>query len=71
MKLQPLTVETVGITPKVPAAKRISCADRLHLRINDDDVVQLCNLVVASVSRIRISNIISGASTLVHVNFLC
>jgi len=42
-----LTVETVGITPKVPASQRVSNVEINRLWVDDDDVVQFSDLVVA------------------------
>jgi len=47
-RLDLLTVESVGITPPVPAAV-VSVTDCLP-RIDDDDIVQFSHLIVASVS---------------------
>jgi len=51
----PLTVETVCITPSIKAAPYVQRVDRL--RIDDDDVVQLCDLVVARGSSIYVSDV--------------
>jgi len=44
------TVETDGIAPPVPTTIRVGGVGGNRLRVDDDDVVQLSDLVVARVS---------------------
>jgi len=52
-----LTVQTVGITPEVPAAPWVCDVTRNRLRVDNDDVVQFSDLVVARSSSEQISDI--------------
>jgi len=54
------TEEVDGITPPVPAAVWV-VSDGDRLRVDDDDVIQFPDLVVASVPSKLVSNMISNA----------
>jgi len=51
------TVEIDGVSPPVPAAEWVSSVGSDHLRVDDDDVVQFADLVVARVSSEHVSKV--------------
>jgi len=50
-------VETGGVSPPVPAAEWVSSVGSDRLRVDDDDVVQFADLVVARVSSEHVSKV--------------
>ena len=52
-----LTVETARITPEVPASDGVDNVASNRLRVDDDDVVQFSDLIVACVTSVSVSEL--------------
>jgi len=58
------TIESAGKTPDVPASIGVCDVGGTRLRVENDDVVQLSDLAVTSISSIHVSKI---PSKYIHV----